>query len=405
MYSPITTYYQSDLYIHVDLYLQLLLCVTIAHVVRSKGSRMKDIMLKKLNSTTTASSSTHSSSSSAGHAHNSSNNKHKSSSSSSSGQIASSRSAEEEEEGTSKSLLLFLTHRRQELAIEIDRLQTHMQSTLTLNPPILTTPVNTDLSTPNTELTHIKWQVYTYMNHLSRMLYFGMNGYSDILNDTYTSYTTPTIGTGTGTIRYGLGQYLIYALRDKYGLDQVSKEIKRYITATMTSSSNSKYYSSASISESEVQELLSSIKYWKKEVCMKILRVMGGQNYDQSDMTKKHTHEMISYVDLFTPLTVHQPSAAVSSAGAEVSQSNSNTTTSTTQLSNSKKRKRMIPSFIDTATNIHNNNTSNSSSNINKVDEQTGLSSYLSSLPVKLEIGSGSGKHYTLVYNYTTYTL
>ena len=364
---------------------------------------MKDIMLKKLHSTATTTTS----SSSAEHSHNNSTNSsssnHKNKSSSSAYNSSSGRSAEEEDEGASKSLLLFLAHRRQELATEIERLQTHIQAaSLTLIPPL----INTELNTPNTVLTRIKWQVYTYMNHLSRMLYFGMNGYSDILNDTYTTYTTPTIGTGTGTIRYGLGQYLIYALRDKYGLDQVSKEIKRYITTAMSSSSSVKYNSNsnASISESEVQELLVCIKYWKKEVCMKILRVMGGQNYDQSDMTKKHTHEMISYVDLFTPLPIHPPSSSTSSANHNTSEDKISTTTpnstaSSTQLSNSKKRKRKITSSNDFDTNTEINK-SNSNS---KMDEQTGLSSYLSSLPVKLEIGSGSGKHY--IHTYVTLAL
>ena len=393
------------IYVYVYLCLYPLLYAIIVYVVRSKGSRMKDIMLKKLHSTaTTTTSSSTSSFSSAGHTHNSSDRK-KNKNMSTNG--IGGKGVEEEEEGASKSLLLFLTHRRLELAIEIERLQTHIQSSLTFPPPLLNSPLHTDLSTPNTVLTRIKWQVYTYMNHLSRMLYFGMNGYSDILNDTYTSYTTPiapadsTTTTGTGTIRYGLGQYLIYALRDKYGLDQLSKEIKRYITATITSSSNSKYYSSASMSESEVQELLSSIKYWKKEVCMKILRVLG-QNYDHSDIhNQREQSEMISYTDLFTPLPIHPPPATVSSANHNASEDKStttpNSTASSTQLSNSKKRKRMIPSSNEAATNINNNNTSNSNnSSSNIVDDKTGLSSYLSSLPVKLEIGSGSGEHYSV---------
>ena len=352
---------------------------------------MKDIMLKKLHSTATTTTS----SSSAEHSHNNSTNSsssnHKNKSSSSAYNSSSGRSAEEEDEGASKSLLLFLAHRRQELATEIDRLHTHIQAaSLTLIPQLF----NTDLNTPNTVLTRIKWQVYTFMNHLSRMLYFGMNGYSDILNDTYTSYTTPTIGTGVGTIRYGLGQYLIYALRDKYGLDQVSKEIKRYITVALSSIITCN--TSNSISEIEVQELLSCIKYWKREVCMKILRVMGGQSYDLSDIHNKHKqrNEMISFTDLFTPLPIHPPSSSTSSASDGIIEDKSRTitnTTNTTQLSNSKKRKRIVTSPDDTDTNTDSNTRSENSNT--KMDEQTGLSSYLSSLPVKLEVGSGSGKH------------
>jgi hypothetical protein len=108
----------------------------------------------------------------------------------------------------SKSLVLFQQHQREELEYKLETIYNFFQRSSSFA-PLANSDYNNDKNNISNPFIHL----YQLFNHLSYLLYFGVNGYGDIQDESHhfiQSFLHPS-------------EFLIYALRDKFGLNEISK--------------------------------------------------------------------------------------------------------------------------------------------------------------------------------------